>query len=361
MSKLSFLGKFRFNLVIGLFFSVVIFPAYADRCSVCEELMYRVHDSCGGAFWCRTPNDLLNMIDDKGAEIANESQMEDETAIDIANEISGNFDTNKQLYNYWTTNSDPTGFCTGLEICGSNSDTVVDSPCPIVTSYFTTNPSMPRGAIIKVDESCLSYEESQNYLNNPGDITNCSTLEEIPVMFCDTDLTSCSGPNYVTYGVIFSCTRCEGRYGLNALEIVYGSFSTTMYGYGCSVCNYCSTCTDDTSWTTDSSATSRQYRDYADCSCENQTCEYERHYRCAPGYYNKYNWATSTSTSNFNCFRCPAISGAYTNSAMTTQAYGTSVGGTIGAKTCYMPNGTYYESSGEFTISGAGVSCKYSE
>lgn len=79
---------------------------------------------------------------------------------------------------------------------------------------------------------------------------------------------------------------------------------------------------------------------FAACSVSSTT------YSCYAGYY----------LSGTNCVRCPKIG---TNSLGAT-VYGTTVDKNTGDITsCYAPDGTYIDSTGTFTISGALNTCKY--
>lgn len=71
-------------------------------------------------------------------------------------------------------------------------------------------------------------------------------------------------------------------------------------------------------------------------------------------YCNKGYVAISTSATSAGCRTCGAT-GAYTDSALTTTAVATTAGLTLlsqatDAASCYLPAGTYYDSTGKFTI-----------
>lgn len=108
--------------------------------------------------------------------------------------------------------------------------------------------------------------------------------------------------------------------------------------YSCDICT-------TTEWT--AASTGYQSRKYCASSSDTGTVEY----RCASGYYG------TSSNGTSGCTQCPEATNIYTNSARTTRARGTSAAGTTSSANCYLPQGTYYDASGTFTISN--TSCKY--
>lgn len=66
-------------------------------------------------------------------------------------------------------------------------------------------------------------------------------------------------------------------------------------------------------------------------------------FSCNKGYY---------YSSVEGCSRCPAFDNAYTNSSLTSPAYGTTANkGSTKLSDCYLPSGTYYDASGAFYMS----------
>ncbi|MDE6481596.1 MAG: hypothetical protein K2L25_02120 [Alphaproteobacteria bacterium] len=74
-------------------------------------------------------------------------------------------------------------------------------------------------------------------------------------------------------------------------------------------------------------------------------------YECTAGYY-----GTATAI-NTGCTQCPEATGIYTDSARTNKARGTSATAAKTQGECYLPIGTYYDSSGVFNITT--IKCTY--
>lgn len=78
---------------------------------------------------------------------------------------------------------------------------------------------------------------------------------------------------------------------------------------------------------------------------ENGICGYS----CATGWYGR-----ATGLNNKGCTRCPAVPGVYTNSTLTSALYGTTLShGATEVSACFPSDGTYYDTNGQFQLSGA--------
>lgn len=80
------------------------------------------------------------------------------------------------------------------------------------------------------------------------------------------------------------------------------------------------------------------------------TCSTSTIYRCAPGYYG------NPTTASSGCTRCPKWAGVYHTSGLASDVYGTSNAGATAATGCYIIPATYYDVSGQFTLTG---NCQY--
>ena len=178
---------------------------------------------------------------------------------------------------------------------------------------------------------------------------------------------------------IYSCDTCEDGYTRTLQSTTVAGCSGSITYYSCvregggddgndcdGICENC----ESSDWET--LAMGYQQQIIRTCDTVNCICSNSYKYRCASGYYGT---ATMLSCmmngigggytcSTTDCQPCPAADGIYTDANRTTLAYGTVAAGNGNAKTgCYLPNGTYYDASGEFEISTPMLlqKCGYSE
>lgn len=156
---------------------------------------------------------------------------------------------------------------------------------------------------------------------------------------------------------------CDGKNNYTCTCLgAYGGMSWTTFDCGCAsdnecdggycngtscvACQSCSNCTS-TSWA--ALRTGYESRIEKSCSCSG-TCSSSTKYRCAAGYYG------SSTNGTSGCTQCPTWTGVYTNSGRTVEARGTSTAGTTAITGCYVAPGTYYDATGQFTLT---ANCDY--
>ncbi|MBQ8294127.1 MAG: hypothetical protein IJX89_01950 [Alphaproteobacteria bacterium] len=196
-------------------------------------------------------------------------------------------------------------------------------------------------------------------------------------------------------------TNCKSNCSSSCIAITavsngYGTYNTILQGSSGGICrcvmagysaDNCEeikriTCTNDTQASTIIGTTNLWYTRTWNSSTS--TCNTTSKFYCKSGYYgtatganagcsvcpgnatcpgdkeqsnvycNKGYVAITTSSVGSGCRTC-SVTGAYTDSALTTAAVATTAGLTLltqatNAASCYLPAGTYYDSTGQFTI-----------
>lgn len=171
---------------------------------------------------------------------------------------------------------------------------------------------------------------------------------------------NCSSKSYYCYYdfgstvAIATCSKCDAGYSLTWADDHIGDCSSTSDadGYGSSADYRYTTCTCSASECANVGTWldfNTKFQRRAKYTCQSGSCKatgsYE--YRCATGY-----WGSSTNGTS-GCSQCPAI-----DDKMTTKTYGTSTpGANTAMESCHLVPGTYEDTTGTFTITGA--NCNY--
>lgn len=191
-------------------------------------------------------------------------------------------------------------------------------------------------------EVCPTFACGGGYHSLEDNVSNCSSKS----YYCYYDFGYTVG--------IATCSLCNAGYtktwvtghigdcGLTADDQAGGYMSD--YRYTTCTCDN-SSCANVGTW----SNYNTKFQRRAKYTCQSGTCKatstYE--YRCAAGFYG------SSTNGTSGCNQCPAI-----DDKMSTKTYGTSTPGSNATMaSCYLAPGTYKDTTGTFTVTGA--NCPY--
>lgn len=185
---------------------------------------------------------------------------------------------------------------------------------------------------------CLVYRNNAVAADCPSISVpaNASASLAYRVSNCKTKETKCWRPSGVAAYCFESCVTCNGTLprksfnpfldGAAGLHIPQCSGAALIYDCECK----CSNCTETGNWVAKGTGYEQKTGKSCSCSTGSAVCTTSTYYRCAAGYYG------SPTNGTFGCTPCPTP--------------GTSVAGTVQLAQCYIPKGTYSDSTGKYVF-----------
>lgn len=171
---------------------------------------------------------------------------------------------------------------------------------------------------------------------------------------CEAVDVDCSNPGSIRYYrnstgdhcyIVQDCNSCPSPLKIATLSV---PDCTGVTYQGCK-CTCTGTKPADPGW----EDTDTGYQEYLvyECSCDTGSAQWvpvATDYRCDQGYYGNASWGGTSG-----CTRCPQATNIYQGRFLAT---GTSAAGTTSVTGCYLPAGTYSDSTGTFQYTS---SCMY--
>lgn len=149
----------------------------------------------------------------------------------------------------------------------------------------------------------------------------------------------------------YPCQYCVSPYTMTDVALQSQCGQTKQFKSCECICSNC----NSESWANYGTGYQRYISRTCDCGGSSAICQTSYYYSCAAGY-----WGTSSNGTS-GCSPCPPASDIYTNSARTTKAQGTSTDDATDITDCYIAPGTYYDTTGTFTLSKLSNKCSYKE